>query len=103
MKATSHLDDKTIGLLWRVAQESVRNATRHGSPTRIAVRVHTSARGAELEVLDDGVGFDVSQAPTPGHFGLRGLHDLADEAGGRLDVLSAPGSGTRVHLEVFAR
>ena len=100
---TSHLDDKTIGLLWRVAQESVRNATRHGSPTRIAVRVHTSARGAELEVLDDGVGFDVSQAPPPGHFGLRGLHDLADEAGGRLDVLSAPGSGTRVHLEVFAR
>ena len=100
---TSHLDDKTIGLLWRVAQESVRNATRHGSPTRIAVSVHTSTGGAELEVSDDGVGFDASQAPPSGHFGLRGLHDLVDEAGGRLHVLSAPGSGTLVHLEVFAR
>ena len=56
-----------------------------------------------LEVRDDGAGFDAHQPPQQGHLGLRGLSDLVREAGGRLDVTSAPGEGTQVRLEVPTR
>jgi signal transduction histidine kinase len=52
-------------------------------------------------VADDGRGFDPDAVPE-GHFGLRLLADLARDAGGRLDVSSAPGAGTVVRMEVPA-
>jgi signal transduction histidine kinase len=64
-------------------------------------------RGADgrvtLVVDDDGAGFDPAGVAEPGHFGLRGLQDLIDEAGARLHVRSAPGNGTTVRLEVGYR
>lgn len=98
---TTHLPENTIALMWRVAQEAIRNATSHGAPTWIGVRVETTADAARLEVSDNGSGFDPSRLPDQGHFGLRALRDLVTEAGGRLDVVSAPGAGTRVRMEVF--
>ena len=98
---TTHLPDDIIALIWRVAQEAIRNAARHGAPTSIAVSVSTTADAARLEVSDNGAGFDPSRSAEPGHFGLRGMRDLVVEAGGRLDVVSAPGAGTRVRMEVF--
>jgi two-component system NarL family sensor kinase len=53
-------------------------------------------------VADDGRGFDPT-APAPssnGHFGLRVMADLIRDAGGSVDIDSAPGRGTRVRLEV---
>lgn len=100
---TAHLADNTTALVWRVAQEAVRNATRHGAPTHINVSVQTSGEAARLEVSDNGVGFNPFELPAHGHFGLRGLRDLVAEAGGQLEVVSAPGAGTRVRLEVSPR
>ena len=66
-----------------------------------AVQVRASGpRGVRLVVEDDGTGFDPALPPEPGHVGLRGLRDATKEAGGRLEVVSAPGRGTRVELEV---
>jgi signal transduction histidine kinase len=94
---------EVTALVWRGAQEAVRNATQHGRPHSVAVRVGESVGAAVLEVSDDGSGFGPEQIPEQGHFGLRGLRDLATEAGGRLDVTSSPGMGTRVVLEVPIR
>ena len=67
----------------------------------MAVHVRASGpRGVRLVVEDDGSGFDLSRPPEPGHIGLRGLRDATKEAGGRLEVVSEPGAGTRVELEV---
>jgi two-component system NarL family sensor kinase len=88
-------------LVWRVAQEAIRNALQHGRPNRLVVQVRASGpRGVRLVVEDDGTGFDPALPPEPGHVGLRGLRDATKEAGGRLEVVSAPGRGTRVELEV---
>lgn len=92
--------DETVALVWRVAQEAVRNAVRHASPGALSVVVRGTDRGVVLEVVDDGVGFDPTGARDPAHYGLRGLTSLVAEAGGRLEVRSAPGSGTTVHLEI---
>jgi signal transduction histidine kinase len=56
-----------------------------------------------LEVHDDGVGFDPTRTNGRDRLGLRGLADLIDDAGGRLEVWAEPGCGTRVRLEVVDR
>jgi signal transduction histidine kinase len=96
----SDVPPEVIALVWRVGQEAVRNAQRHGRPTRLAVIVTRPEGGIKLEVVDDGVGFDTSAPPPTDHLGLRGLRDLVRDVGGILDVQSAPGAGTRVTLEV---
>jgi signal transduction histidine kinase len=96
------LTDDEAALVWRVAQEAVRNAVRHAHPRSLRVRVRADAVRVELEVRDDGAGFDLASDRARGreHLGLRGLRDLIREAGGRIDVSSAPGAGTTVRLEV---
>jgi two-component system NarL family sensor kinase len=52
-------------------------------------------------VGDDGRGFDPESLPAEnGHFGLRMMSDLVEEAGGELDVDSAPGEGTRLRARI---
>lgn len=98
----TEVPEERIGLLWRVAQEAVRNAVRHAEPGRIDVRADRGGNEVVLSVADDGAGFDGNAVPS-GHFGLRGLHGLCREAGGRLEVTSQPGMGTSVVLTVPAR
>ncbi len=91
-----------VALVWRVAQESVRNALRHARASQVSVAVDRVGAALRLRVADDGVGLPGSDAPR-GHFGLRGLDTLAREAGGSLSVSSAPGTGTTVELTVPVR
>ena len=95
------LSPTSAALVWRVAQETIRNAVHHGSPDHLTVQVRVSgARSVRLVVEDDGGGFDPEQPHEPGHIGLRGLRDATKEAGGHLTIDSAVGRGTRVELEV---
>jgi signal transduction histidine kinase len=93
-------------LLYRVAQEGIRNVRAHGEATEVALNVETSGDQAVLVLTDNGRGF-APDAPADGrrggHFGLRLMRDLVDHAGGRIDVRSAPGEGTTVHVEVPLR
>ena len=93
--------DATVALVWRVAQEAVRNSIRHARAAHLTVEVTGSPRQVVLDVVDDGVGFDPAAVTDPRHFGLRGLASLVADAGGSLDVRSAPGQGTTVHMEVL--
>lgn len=93
----------TEALLYRVAQEAIRNARMHGEPTSVDVTVDERPGCVVLSVVDDGRGFspaDTVEGERATHFGLRLMRDLADHAGGRLHVQSAPGAGTSVRLEV---
>jgi signal transduction histidine kinase len=94
--------DRAVRLLWRVAQEAVRNALRHSGGSLLEVRVERRDGRLALVVRDDGSGIDVSRAARAEHFGLRGMAGLVRDEGGRLDVESARGGGTTVTLEVDA-
>ena len=99
------MSDQATAMVWRTAQECVRNATRHGSPSRIGITVTTTTHDLAhvvLRVEDDGSGFDPAAAVPEDSFGLRGLRDLARELDGSLAVESRPGHGTSVTLEVPA-
>jgi signal transduction histidine kinase len=88
-------------LLYRVAQEALRNARTHGEPRSVDLTIEAHSRSAMLCVADDGHGFCPDDGDNRAdHFGLRLMRDLADHAGGALQVLSSPGHGTLVRLEV---
>ena len=97
---THGLRDDVVALIWRVAQEAVRNAVRHGHPDHLTLHLSKAPGAVVLDVRDDGAGFDTELAPQQGHLGLRALHDLVRDSGGTLDIRSAPGQGTQVRLEV---
>jgi signal transduction histidine kinase len=97
----SRLDLEVVQLLYRAAQEALRNVVAHAEATRVDVAV-TDADGATvLEVSDNGRGLDADQiTDRSGHFGLKALAGLANAMGGTLAVDSTPGKGTTVCLEV---
>lgn len=99
VNGASDASDAAAALVWRVAQEAVRNAIRHSQASTLAVTVRGDTHRICLEVVDDGVGFD-PEVRDPDRFGLRGLRSLVTDIGGRLEVRSAVGDGTTVKMEV---
>jgi signal transduction histidine kinase len=93
------LPEATEGLLFRVAQEALRNVASHADASYVDVRVQREDARVTLEVGDDGRGFEAGAGRPSGHFGLSLIEDLARDAGADLSVRSAPGEGTRVRLE----
>jgi two-component system, NarL family, sensor kinase len=88
-------------LVYRVAEEALRNVHRHAAATHVEVRVRADDGRVHLRVHDDGRGFTdehLAGRQADGHRGLALLHDLAADAGGELTVDSSPGQGTTVEL-----
>jgi signal transduction histidine kinase len=83
---------------YRIAQEALHNALRHGAPSTVEVRLGAAGGVVRLEVADDGSGFDPRPAGSSGRLGLASMRDRARAAGGRLELASAPGRGTTVRL-----
>jgi signal transduction histidine kinase len=88
--------------LYRIAQEALNNALKHGAPTSVTVRICADKDGAVLEVVDDGCGFDLGSIDMEVGMGLASMRERTERLGGALDVESVPGEGTsvRVTLEV---
>lgn len=84
--------------IYRVSQEAIENAIQHANAQNMAVSLTFGGDSVILEVWDDGLGFDVQQTAQPGHFGLSGMRERAQLAGGELIIDSQPGNGTLVRL-----
>lgn len=92
--------------LYRILQEGLSNAYRHGGASKVHVTLRAVAGGERprlrLEIVDNGAGFDTTNALGQSHFGLRGMRDRVEMIGGSFSLNSAPGEGTRVAVEVDA-
>jgi signal transduction histidine kinase len=86
--------------VYRLIQEALTNIAKHAGAQQVAVRVDAAGAAVEIEVTDDGRGFDTAQ--TTGGFGLTGMHERAALAGGSLTVTSQPG-GTTIRATMPAR
>ncbi len=85
-------------LLHRAARELLRNAYQHSGASRIRVHVAQTEHGIELQVADNGVGFEPARPASDGHIGLKLVGTAVEESGGSLDIATAPGHGTRVSV-----
>ena len=96
--------------IYRIAQESLENVVRHSMAKNITLRLTLVAEQPEfksliMEVSDDGIGFDIGNIqepidPNQQRWGLIGLQERAALVGGSLDIISSPGSGTRIRLHI---
>jgi signal transduction histidine kinase len=85
--------------LYRIAQEAIANAAKHARAGQVTLRLHTDDPTVVLEVIDDGQGF-APGGDFRGRLGIRSMRERAEGAGGRLDLISGPGRGTVVRVEV---
>jgi signal transduction histidine kinase len=87
------------GGMLRVAQEALRNAARHSGGTRVRIGLSYGVGSVQVTVADNGCGFELAQAQArPGHFGISGMRERAQEIGAVVEIDSAPGEGTSVRI-----
>ena len=88
--------------LYRIAQEALANIARHSGAEHVEIEWTTGPGArATLRIADDGAGFD-PDLPCPGHFGLSNMRSRAQEIGAVLTIMSAPGQGTQLRVELGA-
>lgn len=88
--------------LYRIAQEALANAQKHSGATEVTVRLRHGRDRVELEVTDNGCGFVPEPGPAEDRrgLGIAGMRERASIVGGVVEVISAPGRGTRVVASV---
>jgi signal transduction histidine kinase len=86
--------------VFRVAQEAVANAIRHGEAHHIDIEVVFDAADVRLRVTDDGRGFDPTAVGASDGFGLTSMSERAAQIGGTLHVESRPAAGTSITMIV---
>jgi signal transduction histidine kinase len=84
--------------LYRIASEALNNTLKHAAATSVTVRIRINDQRAELEIVDDGRGFDPGAITDQGGMGLVTMRERTERLGGTLTILSAPGEGTRVKV-----
>jgi signal transduction histidine kinase len=91
----SQLSERQAVAVFRIVQESLTNVARHADASETSVSLRLAGSGCELEVEDDGRGFDPARA-RPHSFGLLGIRERVLSLDGQLTIASGPGGRTRI-------
>jgi signal transduction histidine kinase len=95
--------DKEINL-YRIIQEGLNNVIKHSQASQVIVEIKRQQTNISVSILDDGKGFDPAQlngkAGKQPSFGLTGIKERAKVLDGVLTLQSAPGTGTRLTVNV---
>lgn len=91
-------EDETAIHLYRIAQEAISNAIKHGKASRIQVSLQPDESGIHLSVSDNGIGLDRSTSSNPRGMGLRIMEYRASLIGATLDILHGARGGTIVSV-----
>ncbi|GCE15555.1 hypothetical protein KTT_54140 [Tengunoibacter tsumagoiensis] len=101
LNALAATPDMQSGHILRAISEGLANVAQHAQAHQVWINVHECATWLEIEVRDDGIGFDPATVATrPGHYGLAGLRERVRLMGGQLTILSSPGQGTQIIITV---
>jgi signal transduction histidine kinase len=98
-------EPKTSIQLFRVIQEALTNARRHGQADNVTIAIEQPDGRVHITITDDGFGFDPAAVKTDSdrHFGLGFMQERMAEVGGSIEIDSHPGGGTRVSLQAPVR
>jgi signal transduction histidine kinase len=85
--------------LYRIAQEAMQNAVKYARSPLVKIDLSIDGEFLILDIRDQGIGFD-PQGSYPGHLGLHSMRERAVNAGGALEIHSAPGDGTHISAKI---
>ena len=103
VEGADRLDSERQAIVYRVAQEAVRNVIAYADARTVRVELTVDGELIRFVVSDDGRGFGVGvreERLAEGHLGLSLVEELVQQSGGRFEVTSTEGIGTRVELEL---
>jgi ligand-binding sensor domain-containing protein/signal transduction histidine kinase len=92
--------------LLMIIREALQNALRHAAPQRLSVVLSFDRHGLQVEIGDDGCGFDpalthsLNGSSAGRHYGLIGMRERSEKLGGKFQITSSPGRGTQVRLSI---
>jgi signal transduction histidine kinase len=86
--------------LYRIAQEALNNALKHAAATLVTVRLKASAEAVDLEIMDNGVGFDSNALRDRAGMGLANMQERAERLGGSFALYTAPDRGTTIKIHL---
>lgn len=98
----NRMDEQYELALFRVAQEAIHNASRHGNATSVTVTVNCVETGVNLTIHDNGRGFtvpdDLTELAAQKHFGLLGIYERISHLDGQFSIKSGAGKGTTISV-----
>jgi two-component system sensor histidine kinase NreB len=98
---SARLPRATETAIYRVVQECYQNIAKYSRATRVNLLLRSTDTLLELNVVDDGVGFEVDRAMAqPKSFGLKGMRERVALLGGRLEIRSSPGQGATIAMRL---
>lgn len=86
--------------LFRILQEAISNTLRHANATTLEIMLIKRDQMIILRVVDDGVGFDMTEQSTTSSYGLENIKERANDLGGTVKIVSLPNKGTRLEVKV---
>lgn len=89
--------------LYRIAQEALNNILKHAAASSVTLYLRANGNRVELEVIDDGTGFDLAQAEKAGGMGLKNIRERARKIGGSVEINTGPGQGTKIIVTANAQ
>lgn len=95
-----HFDKQVEIMLYRVSQEAVSNALRHGHPAHIGINLFEKDDYLHLIIEDDGLGFKQQRSRADNGQGIHNMHERVTLLNGKFRLTSTPGKGTKVQVSV---
>jgi signal transduction histidine kinase len=94
------LDEERGTAAFRILQESLTNITRYAEATEVKVRIALADGVLEMDIRDNGVGFDPAEVKSRKTFGLMGMRERARQFGGESHIDSRLGAGTTMRIRI---
>ncbi|MBX3240177.1 MAG: hypothetical protein KIT80_03020 [Chitinophagaceae bacterium] len=95
------LDEDKATILYRMVQECINNMVKHSRARKMTVHLKTSGNLITLAVTDDGIGFEVEEQKQSNGAGLKNLLNRARLINATLSIVSTPGNGTNVSIQLM--
>lgn len=96
-RAAEALTSQEATELFHICKEALSNSLRHGNAGRVEISLRQMPEGCRVEIADDGTGFDPNRVASPSQ-GLQNMRSRARNLGVQLQLVTSPGSGTRVSV-----
>lgn len=100
LEITSKIPESLAEHALKIVSEGLTNVARHARAKNVRLRLEAHDGLLEMEIKDDGSGFDANQPGKTGHYGLVGMRERARLAGGSLEIHGKPGEGTTLKLKL---